>query len=124
MGSLVGLSERVNPPSSMVPLEPPRLTSGKPDLIFPMCVSWAPGWREWLGGFVQEVPYFLHHIIQILAHQLIMQRCIRAPHKSGMEEWDLHHPRLLTSKHFAWLWFGKTFQNLVSHPSFFVHTAL
>lgn len=50
-GSLVGLSEHVNPSSSMVPLEKSHLTSGKPDLIVPMWVSRAAGWRGWLGGF-------------------------------------------------------------------------
>lgn len=80
MGSLAGLSEGVNPPSFMVPLEPPRLTSGKADLIFPMWVSRAAGWRGWLGGFLQGVPHFLHHIIQALAHQVMVQRCIRELH--------------------------------------------
>lgn len=80
-----------------------------------MWVSRAAGWRGWLGGFLQVVLYSLQHIIQALAHQLVEER---APHKSGMEMLDLHHPSVLISKHFAWLCFGKTSPNLVSNPSF------
>lgn len=103
----MGLSVPVNPPSSVVALEPSRLTSGKLKLIFPLWVLRAAEWRGWLGGFFQEVPYSLHHIIQAVAQQLTEEI---AHHKSGMEEWDLHHPSLLTTgKHFAGLWFGENF---------------
>lgn len=104
MGSWVGLSVPVNPPSFVVALEPPCLTSGKLKLIFPLWVARANERRGWLGGFLQEVPYSLCQVIQAVAHQLTKEI---AHHKSGMEEWDLHHPCLLTSgKRFAGLWFG------------------
>lgn len=115
MGSHVGLSAPVDLLSSVVALEPSCLTSGRLKLIFPPWVSRAAEWRGWLGGFLREVPYSLHHVIQAVAHQLTEEI---AHHKSGMEEWDLHSPHQWQALCRAIIW-GKpsSCQYLVSNPT-------